>query len=174
MKTLYLLRHAKSAWNDPSLDDHDRPLAPRGARAATLIGRHLRGEGFHPDVILCSTARRAVDTLALVTAQSGSAGPQVAAQYERGLYLSGEAALLDRLRRLPDGASTVLLVAHNPDLHNLAQDLAGHGEESLLRSLAAKFPTGALAVLTFAGDSWSDIGSRAGSLSRFVLPKKLT
>lgn len=172
MKTLYLLRHAKSAWNDPSLDDHDRPLAPRGARAATLIGRHLRGEGFHPDVILCSTARRAVDTLALVTAQLGTG--QATAEYDHGLYLSGERALLDRLRRLPEGAATVLLVAHNPDLHNLAQDLAGNGDASLLRGLAGKFPTAALAVLTFAQGSWSDIGSRAGTLSNFVLPKKLT
>ncbi|WP_158044556.1 SixA phosphatase family protein [Skermanella pratensis] len=174
MKTLYLLRHAKSAWNDPSIDDHDRPLAPRGARAATLIGRHLRAEGLRPDVILCSTARRAVDTLALVTAQLGTDRPQVPAQHEHGLYLSGEAALLDRLRRLPDDAATVLLVAHNPDLHNLAQDLAGDGDQADLRSLAAKFPTAALAVLTFPRDSWGDIGSRAGTLSRLILPKKLT
>ena len=174
MKTLYLLRHGKSAWNDPALADHDRPLAPRGARAATLIGRKLRKEGFRADCILCSTARRAVDTLELVTAQLDGDALGMPVHQERELYLTGERALLERLRRLPDKVRTVMLVGHNPDLHNLAQELAGGGAAGDLKSLRAKFPTAALAVLEFPGDRWSDIGPRAGRLTRFLIPKKLT
>jgi|SRR3954449_2467089 len=174
MKTLHLLRHGKSAWNDDSLPDHDRPLAPRGARAATLIGRQLRKEGFRADCILCSTARRAVDTLEIVTAQLDHNALEMPVHQERELYLTGERALLERLRRLPDKVGTVMLVGHNPDLHHLAQDLAGAGSEDDLSSLRAKFPTAGLAVLEFPGDAWSDIGPRAGTLTRFLIPKKLT
>jgi phosphohistidine phosphatase len=174
MKKLYLLRHGKSAWNDPSLADHDRPLAPRGARAATLIGRQLRKDGFRADCILCSTARRAVDTLDLVTAQLGHDASEIPVHRERGLYLSGERALLERLRRLPDTVKTVMLVGHNPDLHHLARELAGGGAAEDLKSLAAKFPTAGLAVLKFPVETWSDIGPRAGTLTHFIVPKKLS
>jgi phosphohistidine phosphatase len=174
MKTLYLLRHGKSAWNDPSLADHDRPLAPRGARAAKLIGRELRKEGFRADCILCSTARRAIDTLEIVTAQLDGGALEMPVHQERELYLTGERTLLERLRRLPDKVGTAMLVGHNPDLHYLAQELAGSGDKEDLKSLEAKFPTAALAVLKFPVESWSDIGPRAGRLTRFLIPKKLT
>jgi phosphohistidine phosphatase len=174
MKTLYLLRHAKSAWNDPALGDHDRPLAPRGARAATLIGRELRKDGFRADCILCSTARRAVDTLEIVTAQLDGDALEMPVHQERDLYLTGERALLERLRRLPDKVGTVMLVGHNPDLHKLARELAGSGSKEDLGSLEAKFPTAGLAILEFPADKWSDIGPRTGTLTRFLVPKKLT
>jgi phosphohistidine phosphatase len=174
MKTLYLLRHGKSAWNDPSLADHDRPLAPRGARAATLIGRKLRKVGFRADCILCSTARRAVDTLEIVTAQLDRNALEMPVHQERELYLTGERTLLERLRRLPDKVGTVMLVGHNPDLHQLAQELAGSGAKEDLKNLETKFPTAGLAVLEFPVERWSDIGPRAGRLTRFLIPKKLT
>jgi phosphohistidine phosphatase len=174
MKTLYLLRHGKSAWNDAFLADHDRPLASRGARAATLIGRQLRKDGFRADCILCSTARRAVDTMEIVTAQLDGDALEMPVHQERELYLTGERTLLERLRRLPDKAGTVMLVGHNPDLHNLARELAGKGPKEDLRSLEAKFPTAALAVLEFPIESWSDIGPRTGTLIRFLVLKKLT
>jgi phosphohistidine phosphatase len=174
MKTLYLLRHAKSAWNDPALADHDRPLAPRGARAATLIGRELRKDGFRADCILCSTARRAVDTLEIVTAQLDGDALGMPVHQERELYLTGERTLLERLRRLPDKVGTVMLVGHNPDLHKLARELAGGGSKEDFGSLEAKFPTAGLAILEFPADKWSDIGPRTGKLTRFLVPKKLT
>jgi phosphohistidine phosphatase len=174
MKTLYLLRHAKSAWNDPALGDHDRPLAPRGARAATLIGRELRKDGFRADCILCSTARRAVDTLEIVTAQLDGDALEMPVHQERDLYLTGERALLERLRQLPDKVGTVMLVGHNPDLHKLARELAGGGSKEDFGSLEAKFPTAGLAILEFPADKWSDFGPRTGKLTRFLVPKKLT
>jgi phosphohistidine phosphatase len=173
MKTLYLLRHAKSAWNDPDLDDHDRPLAPRGARAATLIGRHLRGRRFRPDRILCSTARRARDTLNLVLSQLEN-GTDLSVEYGREFYLAGDGALLEVLRRMPDTVKSVLLVGHNPGLQNLATRLAGSGDPTGLRDIAAKFPTGAFAELSFPTASWSDIGPREATLQEFVVPKKLS
>jgi len=171
MKLLHLLRHAKSAWDDPGIADHDRPLAPRGARAATLMGRHLAGRGFAPDLILCSTARRAADTLDLVLAQFEGRRPPV--EREAGLYLCGDRALLERVRGLPASAGSVLLVAHNPDLRNLTLALAGTASPGLVERVAEKFPTAALATLAFDAESWEEVSPGAGRLEEFVIPKNL-
>ena len=175
MKILHLLRHAKSSWDDPDQDDHDRPLAPRGARAARLMGRHLRARGFRPASILCSTARRAVDTLGIVLSQLDEAAPSVPpVLYERGLYLAGDRILLERLRRMDDAAGDVLLVGHNPDIQNLALALAGHGDREVLARIAAKYPTAGFATLTFDAAHWRDVAPGQGTLVEFVVPKNLT
>ncbi|WP_207476209.1 SixA phosphatase family protein [Arenibaculum pallidiluteum] len=172
MKLLHLLRHAKSAWDDAGLADHDRPLAPRGARAATLMGRHLARQDFRTDLVLCSTARRAVDTATIVLAQLE--GPAPPLEREAGLYLCGDRALLDRLRSLPEAVGSVLLVAHNPDLQNLTLALAGSAAPGLLERVAEKFPTGGLASLSFGIESWADLAPGAGRLEEFAIPKNLT
>lgn len=170
MKTLLLLRHGKSAWDDPTLEDHDRPLAPRGTRAAGLIGRHLRGRGVRLDLVLCSTARRAVDTAALALAECA---PDAPVEHERGLYLCGTQVLLQRLHDAPDSAASLMLVAHNPDMGALANLLAGDGDPAVLAALAEKFPTGACAVLLFGVTRWSDLEPGGGRLVEFVRPRKL-
>ncbi len=171
MKLLHLLRHAKSAWDDPSTPDHDRGLEPRGARGATLVGRHLRERGFRPDLVLCSTARRASDTLDIVLEQIGPPAPPV--ERERGLYLCGDRALLDRVRQVPDEVGSVLLVAHNPDLQNLALSLAGTAAPDLLDRVAAKYPTAGFATLAFDVGAWRDVARDGGRLDEFVVPKNL-
>ena len=137
---LLLLRHAKSSWDDPTLADHERPLAPRGCRAAKLISRHLRDERFDISLVLCSSARRAVETVGLVA-------PTGELQIQPGLYRASADQLLAHLRRVPPEAETVMLVGHNPAIQELAADLAGDGSELD----GQKFPTGALATLSFAG-----------------------
>ncbi|MGQ9371923.1 SixA phosphatase family protein [Azospirillum sp. A39] len=170
MKTLFLLRHAKSAWDDPSLADHDRPLAPRGRKAAPRVGRRLRDLGLRPERALCSTARRAVDTLALVLEALGG---DVPVEREHGLYLCGSRGLLERLRGVPGDVGSLMLVAHNPDLHELATELAGAGPAEAVAALRAKFPTGACAVLTFEAADWRAVEPGAGRLVEFMLPRTL-
>jgi phosphohistidine phosphatase len=171
MKTLILLRHAKSDWDDDRLSDHDRPLSKRGRKAAPLIGRWLAEHAPAPDLILCSTALRTRETLDLVRAEIGEAA-KVA--YEPGLYLAEADRLLARIRRLPKGLRTVLMVGHNPGFEELARDLTGSGDAGARASLAAKYPTGALALLRFQGDGWSGVGEGRGRLEAFVTPKALT
>ena len=165
MPTLLLLRHAKSAWDDPALPDHDRPLNERGRRAAPAMGRRIQAAGFRPDLVLCSSARRAQDTWSLV-AQELEAKPRVAV--ERELYLCGANALLARLRRLR-AEDCVLLVAHNPDLHELAVGLAADGPPAALRALIAKLPTGGLVALSVEG--WRALAPDSARLLLFATPR---
>ena len=170
MKVLYLLRHAKSSWDDPGLSDHERPLAPRGRRAAARIAEYLNREGIRPALVLCSSSRRTRQTLELVAA----ALPGVRVQVEAELYGADEVDLLQRLRRLPDAADSVLLVGHNPGLQDLAVALAGGGDAEALARIRAKMPTGALATLGAAVTRWRDLRPGGGELVAFVVPRELS
>ncbi len=171
MKTLLLLRHAKSAWSDPRLDDHDRPLNRRGERVAKAIADHIVRQGPRPDLILCSTAMRTRQTLAPLLTRLDGPAPPIA--LEDGLYLASEDALLARLQAVADEVPTVLLVGHNDGIGQLAADLAGDGPADALAALRAKYPTGALAVLRAPDGSWRDLAPGAAKLLEFVRPRDL-
>jgi phosphohistidine phosphatase len=119
-KRLYLLRHAKSSWKHPELGDHERPLAGRGRRAAEAIARHLDEHGIAPELVLCSTARRARETFERIEPALGAA----TVRYERQLYGATADVLLERLRTLPDEIAAVMLLGHNPAIEQLALELA--------------------------------------------------
>jgi phosphohistidine phosphatase len=170
MKTVYLLRHAKSSWDHPDLPDHDRPLAPRGRKAAPRMADHLRAEGVSPRRVLCSTATRARETWDAVGPSLASA-PEVV--HRRDVYDADDADLLAILRDLPDEVESVMVVGHNPTLEDLAHALAGGGDPAALARMGEKYPTCALAELQFAGESWSEVRRGAGRLVRFVRPKDL-
>jgi phosphohistidine phosphatase len=159
---LLLLRHAKSRWDDPSLADHDRPLAPRGRKAAKRIGAHMRREQIPVALVLCSSASRARQTLDLVA-------PPGRIRIERELYGATSDELLERLRRVPDEVHEVILIGHEPAIRDLAVQLIGRGSELADR----KFPTAALATLTFTGP-WSTLGPDQAALAAFVTPRELT
>jgi phosphohistidine phosphatase len=165
MKRLYLLRHAKSSWKDTSLPDHDRPLAGRGRRAAKAMARHLRGRGIEPDLVLCSSAQRARETLERIEPALGGADVRV----EDDLYGAGAPDLLARLRSVPEGVESVMLIGHNPALQDLALDLAR--PSSTADELAAKYPTAALATLELS--SWHELGHGAAALTALVRPRDL-
>ena len=167
MKTLILLRHAKSDWDDPELADHDRPLAARGREAAPKMGEWLKAHGPVPELVLCSTATRARQTLALALEAWGIA-PETA--FDRGLYLVGGAGVLARLRQAPDAAAVVMVVGHNPDTEQLARRLATKGEATALARLAGKVPTAGLAVIELPIDRWAEAGG-SGRLLAFETPK---
>ena len=166
-RTLYLLRHAKSSWDDPSLRDHDRPLAARGRRASKAIAEHLRRERITPALVLCSSTTRTRQTLQRVAA-GFAVEPRIA--IEEGLYAASAGDLLARLHELECDVESVMLVGHDPAIHELAVSLARGGAR--LDQLREKFPTGALATLTFRG-CWSELGPEAALLAAFVKPREL-
>lgn len=167
MHTLYLLRHAKSSWSDPTLPDHERPLAPRGLRDAKRIARHLRRLEVRPALVLCSSATRTRQTFELVQPALGDTSVQV----EEQLYAAPSEALLERLRAVPDKVGSLLLIGHNPGLYDLALILASTGAE--LDRLEAKFPTAGFATLAFPRSPWSRLGEGDAELVAYVVPKQL-
>jgi phosphohistidine phosphatase len=168
VKTLFLLRHAKSSWAEPGTDDHDRALSPRGVRAAELVALYLAQRPVRPSFALCSTARRALDTLSPIRRHLG-----IPYRAERGLYLAEPGPLRERLARLEEPEANVLLVGHNPGLHELAEQLAGAGDRSARAQLRERFPTAALAVLQFEIEHWSEIAPGGGSLVELTTPADL-
>lgn len=156
-----LLRHAKSSWDDPALPDHERPLSARGRKAATLIGTYLRRDEIRVSMVLCSSARRARETLELVA-------PAGQIRIEPELYGATADELLQRLRRLPDEVDSVMLIGHNPAIQELGANLVERASELAAR----KFPTGALAELAFRG-TWRALEPRHAELAAFVRPRQL-
>lgn len=169
MPELLLLRHAKSGWDDPSLGDFERPLAPRGRRAAPVMARYMRERCLLPDLVLCSTAARACETWELVQPELGVDPP---VRLLQALYLAGPARLLAVLTRVAPDTGRVLLIGHNPGLESLAARLARSGRPEDLRALEEKFPTAALARIAFDGP-WADLAESGGTLAGFVQPRDL-
>jgi phosphohistidine phosphatase len=172
MRQLLLLRHAKSAWNDPRLADHDRPLSPEGRRAAAVMRHTMRELGLAPDMVLVSGARRTRETLAALEPWDDT--PLVDVIEE--LYLASAARLLQALNAVPETVRSVLLIGHNPGMHELAMTLAGAHAMTAggpnLQRLAAGYPTAALAEFTIAGPWWS-LDAGTGRLVRFLAPRDL-
>lgn len=168
---LLLLRHAKSDWSDAALDDADRPLAPRGEKAASAMGREIGRLSLIPDLVLCSPARRARDTLALVMDELPSPPPT---RIVDNLYDFGDGSgPLEVIRAEGGAAPCLMLVGHNPAFEELAKRLAGSGPAELRKALQHKYPTGALAAIGFEKQRWSDIAEGEGRLERFIRPRDL-
>lgn len=170
MKTLTLFRHAKSSWTDPSQDDIDRPLTPRGIRAGATMGAYMRDEGLVPETVLCSTARRAKATWDLLSAEWPDS---VAVAFDEALYLTTPAGILRRLSAVSDGVHRVMVIGHNPGLHQLAVRLTFGGDDQAIAQLGSHFPTAALAMIDLDHGTWGDIEPTAGRLVRFVVPRDL-
>lgn len=170
MRTLYVLRHAKSDWHHPGLADHDRPLAPRGERAAGLMAEHLRSEQIRPTVVLCSSALRARQTL---DALEPALDHDVDVRVEDGLYGADVAALLELLATVDADAESVLLIGHNPGLHELALELVGDGDGAVVEALRAGLPTAALVTLALDQTAWSDLAPGTVRLISLVTPRSL-
>jgi len=172
MLSLALLRHAKSSWDAADLDDFDRPLNARGRAAAPIMGEALRSFPFVPQVILCSPAKRTRETLQLI--EPDLPQPHEPVLFDDQLYLTNAETLLDCLRKVSTSAKAVLMIGHNPGLHELALTLAGRGDAKSLTRLEDKFPTAALAILSFPETSWRDVGATAGCLEAFITPRDRT
>ena len=156
MKTLLILRHAKSSWKFPDLTDHDRPLNRRGKRDAPRMGRALKERGLVPDLVISSTATRAKDTASAVAKHSGYKGKRI--RFE-SLYAAEPGAYLAVLRELTDNYQRVLIVGHNPGVEELIELLTG--EIHIV-------PTCTLAQIEFDIEKWSDTLHRLTDRGRLV------
>ena len=170
-KRLYVLRHAKSSWDDHAAADHERPLSERGRRAVRLIAAYIQAEGIEPELVLCSTARRTRETLE-------GLGLSSTVLVEHRLYAASSDDLLERLRSLPAELGSVMLVGHNPALQMLVLRLAAgerggreQGAEGL-EEIRRKLPTGALVTLETT-DAWAQLDVGSAELVDYVRPKGL-
>jgi phosphohistidine phosphatase len=167
-KQLFLLRHAKSCWDDVTLADHDRPLSKRGRKAGAALRRLFQSERINPDLVLVSSALRTLQTLAALGAWETAPKLEV----EPSLYHAPAPQIIDLLRKIPESAQSVLLVGHNPGLQDLALLLLGGQDDAAAGRMTDSFPTGALAEFTLE-DSWLRIDQGSGRLRRFVTPREL-
>jgi phosphohistidine phosphatase len=169
LRQLYVLRHAKSSWDEPGLYDHDRPLAPRGRRAVLALARHVKADGIQPELVLCSSARRARET-------AEGIGLDARISIEPELYSANVDQLLARLWQIPDQTGSAMVVGHNPALQILVLRLAGCApsseSEADLQAVRHKFPTAALATLSF-DCAWRQLAPGIVELIGLVRPKDL-
>lgn len=170
MKTLTLLRHAKSGWDDTAARDVDRPLNPKGRRAAQTVGRHLRRESFAFDHIVASPALRVRQTLDEV---ASGYGRTLAPAWDRRIYLASAATLIEVVREFSDEVATALLVGHNPGLEDLVLLLVPDAVTDLRDVVEEKYPTASVAELTFPVDRWAEVAEGGATLARFVRPRDL-
>lgn len=161
MKTLMLLRHAKSSWDDASLRDFERPLAKRGERDAPRMGEELKLRAPMPDLIISSPATRARQTIEAVVRTSGI---RSRLEFNESIYGASSAELMRLIRRLPDSVNCALMVGHNPGFEEVVSRLTGTD---------TVMPTAALACMEFQVDHWNDLADGAGKLIWLLTPKKL-
>jgi len=162
MRRLLLFRHGKSDWNVEFEDDHERPLAKRGKKAAKLMGKRLAGAGFAPDLILTSSALRAKDTAQRLQKAAGWDCP---VRITRGFYEHGPEGVLEEIQSEGDTAPALLAVGHEPGWSTLASTLIGGGN--------IRMPTAAAACIEFDCESWQDVRPGTGQLIWLVIPRFL-
>ena len=171
MKTLTLLRHAKSGWDDAVARDLDRPLNAKGKRAGMAVGRRWRELGLAFDHVVASPAVRVTETIAAV--ETGY-GLRLVPEWDRRLYLAAAGTLLELVQDFPGDTASALLVSHNPGLEELVLLLVpDRGDQPLRDDVETKFPTASTAQLTFDVADWRDVAPGGGTLSRFVRPRDI-
>lgn len=167
MRRLLLLRHAE-ADRPFAVEDHERPLSERGQRQSEAIGQYMAQEPLLPDLAIVSTSRRTQETWRRVQAYLGAAIPQ---RDEPRIYEAAHENIIEVIKETPGHIGTLLLVGHNPGFERLATTLAASGRPSAMSLLQDHFPTGSLAVLDLAIESWDEVSAGAGHLERFKKPE---
>ncbi|GAV33157.1 histidine phosphatase superfamily [Roseomonas sp. TAS13] len=172
MRRLLLLRHAKSSWDDPALSDHARPLNSRGRKAAAAVAQLFHRPNLAPDLVLVSSARRTLQTLEALSPLPGQ--PRIEAT--DSLYLATPDTMLEAIRLVPEETHCVLMIGHNPGMHELAMKLLGRpaleDPQGDAHRLGEGYPTAALAEFTVEG-AWDRLSAGGGRLVRFVTPADL-
>ena len=161
MKTLYIVRHAKSSWDDPDQDDFDRPLNERGAKDAPRMGKRLLERGLAPNLVISSSAARALATAKLMAKAFGHEEKKI--RQDRSLYHAGPASLLNAIRLADDKNEIIMIVGHNPGLTEFANNL--------LKENISNIPTSGIVAATLKIDSWKDATMGCGKMLFFDFPK---
>lgn len=171
MLQLLLLRHAKSSWDEPGVEDIQRPLNDRGKVDAVDMGQHMKAFGFQPSLVLCSPAVRTRETWALVEKQLREVPPVT---FEANLYDFGTGEeLLELLREQGGVAPVIMVVGHNPSIEGLAMRLCDRDSGKLRERMEKKFPTATLAVFSLPLTNWGQLSPGLGRLTHFIRPKDL-
>lgn len=170
MKTLYLLRHAKAEPGGFTLSDEDRPLSARGREACITIGSYIKKHKYTPEIVLCSSSIRTRETLERIE-DFFATPPQI--KLEKKLYLAAPGEMLAQIHTIADEFNSALLIGHNPGMHHLAALLSSSEATDLRMEIEIKYPTSALAVITFKTQSWKSIAPDSGTLKDFITPKGL-
>ena len=173
VKFLYLLRHAKSAWDHAGVADKDRVLNARGIRACGFLADHFRATGIVPATIWCSTARRTRETLDRIVNRAGWQAAHARIVYAENLYLAAPDEIATHIRLTEEAAGTVLVVGHNPGIEDLARRLTGDDPGGFRPALERKYPTGGLAGFLYNGHRWSELTDGSCTLRSFVTPRDL-
>lgn len=169
-KNLTILRHAKTETGSASQEDHDRALTARGINASHIMGEYLSRKAQKFDLVICSTAVRARQTW---QEMQQTFPIKVLTTFEKKMYLASGNEILNLLANVPEEVNSLLIIGHNPGLHQLALKLAKSGDEVLLEILAQKFPTCALASFVF-DPPWRNVAQTKGRLLGFMTPKMLS
>lgn len=170
MKTLTLLRHAKSSWDDPVARDFDRPLNGKGRRAAAMMGEFMRSRGMEFDQVYASPAVRVRQTIGGI--EDGYGRP-LSPLFDPRIYLASAATLVEFIQEFSDRLGRVLLIGHNPGLEDLALDLTAKQRDALRAELEVKYPTATLAEISLDVGSWAEAASGRGRLELFKRPREL-
>jgi phosphohistidine phosphatase len=170
MRRLLLLRHAKAERLQPGGRDHDRILSKRGRNDAASVGAYLIRHKFVPDRALVSTSARTRETWGLVSAAFAKA-PQ--AEFDGRIYEASPEAILNSIRETGTAGKTLIVVGHNPGMQQLAAMLIASGDVDARQRLLEDYPTSALALISFAGESWDGLRPMGGRLEHFVTPDTL-
>ncbi|MEM8790632.1 MAG: histidine phosphatase family protein [Pseudomonadota bacterium] len=170
MKKVILLRHAKSSWSDPTVEDHDRPLNKRGKAAAPVIAQWLAHRKHLPDTVLCSSAKRTRQTVKrMKEILPDLPSPEV----DKSLYHAPPDDMRNRLSSLPKDCDTVLLVGHQPGIGALTRKLSADVVRPRCARAFEHFPTGAAAVLEFDIKNWSELDYKSARFVDFAVPREL-
>lgn len=170
MLTLMLLRHAKSSWTQIGSTDFERPLNDRGRQSAPQIGRYMADNDLTPAQIYSSPAVRAKTTTQLTLDEISGAPAPI---FDQALYDGGPESLFNTIATASDDLSPLLVVGHNPTIHAMSLSLCRNGNAEALKRLSTKYPTGALAIIDFELDHWSEITGGSGQLRDFIEPRTL-
>lgn len=170
MRRLILFRHAKAEPSEPGLEDRARVLVERGRKDAGKIGAYMAGHGIIPDKVMISSAARAQETWKYA---ASAFRPSPAAMSAEAIYNATPHALLGVIKAAPSPAHTILIIGHNPGLHEVALMLIASGDIEARERLREKLPTAGLIIIDFAFDDWSKLHPQSGRLERFVSPKSL-
>lgn len=170
MKTLILMRHAKSSWSTPGLSDHDRPLNKRGRKAAPVMAAWLAMHGLVPDTVICSTALRVRETFEAMHAELPELPEPT---FHRALYHADPGVLNAHFRGLPNSSNIAMAIAHEPGLSSYAQALGGAEAPAACRRAYVHYPTSAIAVFKARVDTWDALDGPATDFVDFAVPREV-
>ena len=170
MKTIFLLRHAKSNWDNTKLEDFDRPLAIRGIKSCKKIGKFLKKKKLVPDIVYCSTAVRAKQTWNLLNRIVEKKKNII---YEDQLYMANSSIFMNFVKKTDDNFKTLMIVSHNPGIENFAVELIKNKESNFYKDINLKYPTGGIAIINFKLKHWSKINYETGDIYEFIKPREL-